>query len=164
MKLYKKKNLTLSDGLLVTKKNKIVCVDSNVVYQANKLETLKQQTDWINSKPKLYKEPNMDDFKREHCGHKVELHTSTPVLDKKIKESLQLVEEIDKKNDTEAAEHIINTMFDELLNFVNNKNVIGADGFCPKFDTPHLGDPLEWTNEDIVIVVANAVAAGVIQD
>lgn len=163
MKLYKKKNISLINGMLVNKKNdKVIGVDSTVVAQANFLETLKQKTEWQKSKPSI----EFDDkpFERKHSGAKIKLDTPTPLLDDKVKETLKLADEIDKKNNTELTELIIKDMFDDLVQFIYNDKVIGVTDNFRNFDVPTLGNPCEWTYETIIRVVADAVGCGVIQE
>lgn len=164
MKLYKKNNLTFSNGMLVTKKNKVVCVDINIVEQANKLETLNQKIEWLKDQPKACSGPDFSEFERVHSGTKVKLGTETPTLDKEIKKSLKLMDEIDHYNTTEKAEDVINDVFKELVEFVTNKEVIDYCSVVSKFDTPTLGNPLELTNEDIIRIVVEAIEAGLICD
>lgn len=164
MKLYKKKNLTFSNGMLVTKKNKVVNINVDIVDQANYLETLSQKLAWLKEQPKSCSGPDFGKFKRMHSGTKVKLDTETPTLDKEVEKSLKLMDEIDHYNTTEQAESIINKEFKELVEFVNNKEIINSYSHVSKFDTPTLGNPLELTNEDIIRIVVEAVEAGLIRD
>lgn len=162
MKLYKKKNLSMSHGMFVIENGKVIAVDRAIVNQANLLETLNQKLDFKNAHPKVVAEPNWDEFERKHIGTKIELDTPTPLLDQKIAESLKLMNEIDNHNNTENTEYILNNMFGELIEFISSKKVLGTDEGVAKFDTPTLGNPLEWTHEDIIRVVGDSISAGLI--
>lgn len=164
MKLYKKSNLKCKNGYLVTDKKKVIGIDPSVVYQANALETMAQKVAWLEAQPKPCDGPDWSKFDRVHSGHKVKLHTKTPILDKKIEESLALAKEIDHYTYTEEAEAIIGNKFNDLVQFVSSNKVMNSSQYpLQKFDTPTLGNPLDWDLETIIRVVIDSITNGLIE-
>ena len=157
MKTYKKSDLTLNHGLLVTKDGDIVMPDICVVDQANALETLAQTTAYLNAQPSATPMPSLDGFERKSIKDSSvrKFTASTPLIDRKAREAMAIMGEIDDVATVEAANAMLGE-FAALLEFVVSDNVIDCGDQLYYFDTPTLGSVLELTVDDITKVVADA--------
>lgn len=155
MKMYKKSDLTLNNGLLVSKDGDIVLPDFRIVQQANGLETMVQKAKYLMSQPEATPMPSLDGFERmsisDNESRKFEV--STPVMDAKAEEAMKLMGEIDDMATVEKANAMLDD-FKTLLDFVSQDFVIDCGDQLYKFDTPVLGNVLELTEEDVVKAIA----------
>ena len=166
MKLYKKSDLSLINGMLVsTETNDIIMPDINVVKQANALETIAQKAKYLAAQPEATPMPSLKGFERKSIKDDliggVKFEAKTPGLDFKAAEAMALMSELDDVETTNKANAMLDK-FTELLAFVKNDFVIDFGGGTPVFDTPTLGSILELTQQDIVDVIA--MAAGLEKD
>lgn len=155
MKMYKKSDLTLNHGLLVSKDGDIILPDSRIVYQANALETMVQKTAYLMAQPEATPMPSLDGFERRSIddSESRKFTVDTPVMDAKAEEAMKLMDEIDDV----ATANKANTMLDNfksLLDFVSQDFVIDCGDQLYKFDTPMLGDVLKLDEADVVNAVA----------
>lgn len=158
MKIYKKSELKLTNGLLVTKKGDVVTVDERIVEQANDLETLLQKTEYLAAQPSASPMPSLAGFERKRFDDNGNLYfsTVTPALDAKAEEAMAIMGEIDNMTTAEQANRMID-MFADLIRFADSDTVIDCEAECvDPFDMPTLGSILELTHEDIVGVIAFA--------
>lgn len=164
MKVFKKSELTLVDGLFVTPDNEIVCLDSDIVDLANELETKYQKALYLKEQPEAQPMPTLNGFKRESVN-KIELFTiETPLNDKHNKEVIALMDEIDDAQLGRQMNDMLESMF-ELVMFVRNDTVVSLDaGVVHRFDTPKLGNPLDWTEDTVVKAVAKIHGCTVDED
>ena len=156
MKMYKKSNLSLINGMLVSESGDIVMPDRRIVDQANKLETIIQQTFYLEDQPQAMPMPSLKGFKRESIND-IENHfiATTPLLDDKIAEAMNLMDEIDDINIVNKANQMM-ADFGMLVDFVSNDYVIDCGGdMALQFDTPRMGDVLKLTKEDITVFIAH---------
>lgn len=157
MKMYKKSDLTIVDGMLVASDGEIVLPDVRIVEQANELETLKQETEFLAAQPSATPMPTLDGFKRQSINDaKMEFFTSTPTIDMKVMEAMEIMSELDDvsmvTHANELAEH-----YAQLIAFVDADYVVDCgQQIVTLFDTPTLGSVLELTKEDVVSVIAMA--------
>lgn len=157
MKMYKKSDLQIVDGMLVTEGGDIVLPDTSIICQANELETLKQKADYLAAQPEATPMPSLDGFERKSIRDAGlgRFEASTPTLDAKVFEAEALMDEID---DMAAADNA-NAMlagFAELIAFANADYVVdcGRQSIIHLFDTPTLGSVLELKGSDIVGIIA----------
>lgn len=156
MKMYKKSDLTLNHGLLVSKDGDIILPDINVVDQANQLETLAQKSAYLAGQPEATPMPSLDGFERVSIhDNKVKFNAVTPLMDKKADEAMAIMGELDDIATVEKANKMLG-MFTALLDFVERDFVIDCGHELYVFDTPMLGSVLELTKDDIVNVIAKA--------
>ena len=156
MKMYKKSDLTLNHGLLVSTNGDIILPDINVVDQANQLETLAQKSAYLASQPEATPMPNLDGFERVSIrDNKVKFNAVTPLMDKKTDEAMAIMGELDDIATVEKANGML-AEFAALLDFVERDFVIDCGHELYVFDTPMLGSVLELTKDDIVNVIAEA--------
>ena len=157
MKMYKKSDLTLNNGLLVSKDGDIILPDIRIVDQANKLETLAQQSAYLMTQPEATPMPSLDGFKRVSIKDNdgVKFTATTPLMDKKVEEAMAIMDELDDLATVKQANNMLHE-FNALLEFVGNDFVVdcGSELYC--FDTPMIGSVLDLTKDDIVNVVASA--------
>lgn len=154
MKMYKKSDLTLVDGMLVTEDGDIVIPDVRIIDEANALETKVQQKRYMNGQPEAVPAPSLEGFERisndDVTGAFV---AKTPLLDSKAEEALEIMEELDAIATTEKANEM-HSMFKHLIQFVRTDYVVDTYGFVEKFDMPLLGNPLELTMDDVADAIA----------
>lgn len=156
MKMYKKSDLTINDGFLVSKDGDIILPDINIVNQANELETVLQQSEYIAAQPEATPMPSLDGFKRVSIkDSKTKFTTATPLLDGKQAEAMAIMNELDDVMLVEKANEML-SMYGELIDFVDNDFVVDCGDSLYRFDTPLLGSVLELTKEDVVDVIARA--------
>lgn len=155
MKMYKKSDLNLTNGLLVSKDGDIVLPDIRIVDQANRLETMAQQSAYLMAQPEAMPMPSLDGFKRVSIKDNdgVKFTATTPLMDQKAKEAMAIMDELDDMATVEQANNMLHE-FAALLEFVGNDFVVdcGNELYC--FDTPVIGSVLDLTKDDIVNVVA----------
>lgn len=163
MKLYDKKELTFRKGMLVTKDGDALRVVGDIVAQANALEDAMQERLYLEAQPEATPAPSLDGFERKSiAAKKVRIKCSTPLLDKKVEETKAFMDELDSVNHAEKIEDMANS-FIALIEFADDDCVL-ADvcGDPSVFDTPMLGNPLEYTSEDILASIALSIGMGAI--
>lgn len=155
MKMYKKSDLTLTNGLLVSKDGDIILPSISIVDQANRLETLAQQSAYLMTQPEAMPMPSLDGFKRVSIKDNdgVKFTATTPLMDKKAEEAMAIMDELDDLATVKQANNMLHD-FAALLEFAGNDFVVdcGSELYC--FDTPMIGSVLDLTKDDIVNVVA----------
>ena len=155
MKMYKKSDLSLVNGLLVTTDGDVVSVNPAIVHQANELETLAQKIAYLKGQPKATPMPSLDGFERvsDQKGH--EFVAETPIIDIETAKTLAMMDELDDMNAAQQANEMLG-QFTDLLQFVDNDYVL--DCGCPtdKFDMPLLGNVLELTEDEVIEVIGEA--------
>lgn len=159
MKMYKKSELSIVNGMIVSKKGDIIMPNRNVFYQANDLETVAQKVAYLAGQPSATPMPNLDGFERKSIkDNGVKFVASTPVLDDKIEEAESLMEELDNVANIKKANDMIDD-FSALIQFAKDDFVIDTEDHCSPcrcFDMPTLGSILELTVDDITAVIADA--------
>ena len=156
MKMYKKSTLSLIDGMLVSPDGDVVSVDSAIVSQANKLETLFQQGKYLMAQPEATPAPSLDGFERKSAFDisEAKFDVSTPILDAKAEETMALMDELDDMATASKANEMIEE-FRELISFTMADYVFDCGTpVCLRFDTPTIGSVLELTPKDVSNVVA----------
>lgn len=159
MKMYKKSDLKLIDGMLVSDNGDVVIPSDSVVEQANMLETLLQQAEYVDSQPKGRPEPSLDGFERvSEINVAGKFNAPTPVLDSKADEAMAIMDEIDSM----AAANHANELQDELadlMGFVRSDYVVDCGTNLLQFDTPMLGSVLTWDSKYVVDAIARVCGA-----
>lgn len=154
MKMYKKSDLQLINGMLVSG-DEIVAVADRIVDQANELETLVQKAEYLASQPSATPMPSLDGFERKSANEFGERFiATTPVTDLKVAEAMAIMDEADDVAITEAANELLDH-FTELAKFIREDYVI--DTHAPSivaFDTPTLGSILDLTTDDLMRAIA----------
>lgn len=150
MKMYDKYALEYINGYLVTHDGDVVNIDNEIVDLANKIETDLQRARYINDQP----EQVPGDYACENFNRKSEhdipmkFVAETPILDKKIEEAIDMMDEIDTLNHIEEFKMYI-AGIDPLVKFVRDGFIVetAQEYRLHKFDLPTLGNPLEWDLE-----------------
>lgn len=154
MKMYKKSELTINHGLLVSNDGDIVLPDSRIVDQANELETIAQQAEYLGRQPEATPMPTLDGFERMSIKDSgVKFNAITPLMDKKSEEAMKLMNELDDIATVDKANEML-AHFDALLDFINQDFVVDCGDALYCFDTPTLGSVLELTKDDVANVIA----------
>lgn len=156
MKMYKKEELTLVNGMLVSVTGDIVMPPAPVVSQANELETRLQKSAYLDAQPAATPMPTLDGFERMSVNDtNLKFSAITPALDGKVDEALEIMHEIDDIETVQRANAMVEE-FSALIRFASEDFVVDCgEGEISFFDTPMLGNPLEWGKRDI----ADAIAA-----
>lgn len=148
MKMYSKKDLKFKNGYLIAPDGEIVTPDFNIVGQANQLETSVQRRSFIDKQPEVCFGPNLNEFKRKSIDdvNTCEFKIDTPLLDEKVDESIALMDEIDNAQVVERMNEELHYKYNNLLKFVIDDDIVCKENDIAfsKFDTPTLGNPLEW--------------------
>lgn len=156
MKFMKKEKLTYKNGYLINEKGKIVMPDYDVVYQFNKLEVEFQRALYLKAQPKAVAAPSMEGWEKV-SEHDVDVEdmffAETPTLDKKIEESIALMDDIDAANKVDKLQ-VIAAGYPKVIEFINSKEIIVYDDNEYRFDLATLGNPLEFTIEKFRRVVS----------
>lgn len=154
MKMYKKSDLTIINGMLVSETGDIVFPGYDAVCEANELETLVQKAAYLAKQPSATPMPSLDGFERKtESKVDVKFTATTPTLDSKMAEAMDLMDELDDIETVNQANDMV-AKFSELLRFVDTDYVVGSDGPIVPFDTPTLGNVLELTKEDVAEAIA----------
>ena len=164
-KLINKNKLVFKNGFFY-KKNKRVYIESNVVEQLNKLETLMQQYDYLDKQGEYNPEPSLEGFEREHIETvNVNISSPTPILDEEIEKTKAMLEEIDNHNTAKEVERVCGC-FKDLLYWVASEEVLITDESLwfdedmAKVDTPHIGNPLKLDQDSLMNVITFMVSDG----
>lgn len=155
MKMYKKSDLTLNHGLLVSKDGDIILPDYRIVQQANALEDMVQETAYLMAQPEATPMPSLDGFERRSIddSESRKFTVDTPIMDAKSDEAMKLMDEIDDMATANKANAMIDN-FKSLLDFVTQDFVVDCGNQLYKFDTPTLGNVLELTEADVIKAIA----------
>jgi len=154
MKMYKKSELTIVDGMLVSKDGDIIMPDIRIIAQANHLETLVQKSAYLATQPEATPMPSLDGFKRVSIKDgDVEFTATTPLMDAKAQEAMALMGELDDVATVDRANDMVRE-FKDLLRFVGQDFVVDCGDVIEFFDTPILGSVLELTKEDVIDAIA----------
>lgn len=152
MKMYKKSQLELVDGMLVANGEDVVAIDISIVSEANMLETMVQKAAYLKAQPEAQPMPSLDGFERKSIDDVEDLsfEVSTPALDFAMHESLKMMDELDAMNTASQANQTLKEI-SNLVSFVKGDNVVSVDNMpIMKFDTPTLGSVLDLTVHDLV--------------
>ena len=156
MKFMKKEKLTYKNGYLINEKGKVVMPDYDVVYQFNNLEVEFQRALYLKAQPKAVAAPSMEGWKKV-SEHDVDVEdmffAETPTLDKKIEESIALMDDIDAANKVDKL-RAISAGYPKVIEFINSKEIIVYEDNEYRFDLATLGNPLEFTVEKFRRVVS----------
>lgn len=156
MKFMKKDKLVYKNGYLINKSGKIVMPRYDVVYQFNNLEWEFQRALYLKAQPKAVAAPSMEGWEKV-SEHDVDVEdmffAKTPTLDKKIEESIALMDDIDAANKVDKL-RAISARYPKVIEFINSKEIIVYEDNEYQFDLAMLGNPLEFTVEKFRKVVS----------
>lgn len=156
MKFMKKEKLAYKNGYLINEKGKIVMPDCDVVYQFNNLEWEFQRALYLKAQHKAVAALSMEGWEKV-SEHDVDVEdmffAETPTLDKKIEESIALMDDIDAANKVDKL-RAISARYPRVIEFINSKEIIVYDDNEYRFDLATLGNPLEFTIEKFRRVVS----------
>ena len=157
MKVYKKSKLTIKDGLVLTKKGKVVAINPVVVESANRLDLDLQKALYLKAQPKAVPAPSLKDFEPKSEGMWDNYHVvvETPLKDKEIEHSIALMEELDKQTDALELEKYIG-IYKDLLEFVGYDSALSHDADPIRINTPELGNLLELDTKAVLEAITIA--------
>lgn len=164
MKMYRKEELSLKNGLLVSDDGDVVVVDPDVITLANNLETDLQKARYLAAQPSGIASPSLEGFHRKSMDSIQKFTCDTPLSDKKAEEAIAFMDELDDiKLTDEMNKHLMDVL--PLVMFAQDEEVLDTD--CKsvrRFDTPMLGNPLEWTEDTINVAIAEIHGCSVSDD
>ena len=163
-KIYDKSELTIVEGRLVNKDNEIVNISPTIVRQANDLETLVQKAEYLKGQPEEQKAPSLDGFERKTEKKFPEFRCDTPIMDAKVEDAVEFMKELDGVKEVKVM-NVMLERYHELVEFVKSDKVFDAPHDWTftemKFDTPTLGNILEWPKSAVEEAIAFAFGYGV---
>lgn len=151
-KVYKKEDCYMLDGYIVCDGN-VIGPSRSIADAFNSLEydVQKAKFDKENPEPEVC---NRIEFKRKSSfDHGIELEVTTTALDKKVKESMEIVKEIDM----ECRVSKINEYLDgnkELVAWINSDSIIEADDAVPVDLVELTSDIISWSVEKLIAALS----------
>jgi len=165
-KMYKKSELSVIEGRLVSKDNEVVNIPSGIIRQANDLETLVQKARYLKAQPEEQPAPSLDGFERKTEKGLRKFEADTPIMDGKVNEAIEFMKELEGTKEVQLMNEMLGR-YDRLYEFVRSENVFEDSGaidwtrYDNRLDTPTLGNILDWTPDTIVESIAYAFGYGV---
>lgn len=160
MKFYKKSDLTVISGMLVSiSDNEVVFPDDAIIEQGNLLEDLYQKAMYLNAQPEAVEAPSLDGFRRVSVDDELpinEFTVVTPTIDRKYAEAMAFMDEVDEVEVITKANEMCRK-FADLIRFADSDNVLAKGSGDKHFDMPTIvdgGDVLSLTADDIKQVIA----------
>lgn len=156
MKMYKKEDLSYKNGLIVAPDGEVVAIDNEVVDMANELETRIQKADYLKAQPEPVAIPTLDGFVRQTETTITSFTCDTPLMDERVEKSIDLMNEIDNKTMTDKLNNQLE-LLTPLVCFVKDDELLSVENNSQhRFDVPVMGNPLVWTEEDLMEFVCRA--------
>lgn len=158
MKVYKKSELEVINGYLMTKDMEVVAVSPLFVRNVNALETFLQKASYVSDQPKAQAAPSLDGFKRRTNGREYEIKVETPLTDKAVEDGVALMRELSQASDVRKVNEIIKN-FRVALDFLDSDYVMdAASEDTMAFDTPLIdeafGGVLDVRAQDVIEAIA----------
>lgn len=155
-KMYSKIDVTFSNGYIVGENSNVVCLPDKVAEQLNELEEIFQKAEYLKAQDPASPMPSLDGFKRKSINKTIEIEASTPTIDAKVAESIQIRDELRKVDNAETMNKIIGE-YSEVFHFVQSNTFVEGSKVV-LIDTPTLGNPLDIKVEDLLDKLAEYVS------
>ena len=139
-KMYSKDQVTFSNGYVIDENSNVICLPDKVAEQLNELEEIFQKAEYLKAQDPATPMPSLDGFKRKSIRKTIEIEASTPTIDAKVAESMQIRDELRKVDNAETMNKIIGE-YQEVFNFVQNDTFVEGSKVV-LIDTPTLGSPM----------------------
>lgn len=123
MKMIKKSELEISNGYMV-KDDEIIPVSPLVVSELEILDDLFQKANYLHAQGAAKPAPSLEGFEKMGGSSKVRIKAKTPHLDKQVKKSLKLLEELNSDSVAKQAEEMVNGFLLELIEWVKNDFIV----------------------------------------
>lgn len=153
-KMYYKKNLVMVDGrVLDPETNEVVCLPIDVIMQAEKLDLMAQQFEYLKDQGEYHPGPSLEGFKRRsvfdgNVGRPYLEDPETPTMDARVAEALAFIDEseaLDRVKDVNRTIDHLGALFD----FLGSDHFFEAEKYKNQIvDAPTLGNILELTPEE----------------
>lgn len=158
MKAYKKSELEVVNGFLMTRNMEVVAVDPAIVRSVNALETFLQKAEYVSEQPKAQAAPSLEGFERRTTARKYEVKVETPLTDKAVEEGVALMRELSQASDARKVNSILEG-FRPALDFLDNDYIVEvASDNVTAFDTPLIDEAfdgvLDARAQDVIEAVA----------
>ena len=151
IKYMRKKNMQFIDGFICDIKGRVLGINPKIAELANELDTMVQEKLYLDKQPDAQPIPSLDGFKRRHM-HEVVLPqiklAETPVTDKRVAEAMAFVHEVEDQHKADEVNDMVKE-FAMLFDFATSDKVwVDTDVLEEyEFDTPELGNPLDYNAE-----------------
>lgn len=155
-KMYSKSQLAFINGYVVDDDNNVVCLPDKVAEQLNELEEIFQKAEYLKAQDPATPMPSLDGFKRKSIRKTIEIEASTPTIDAKVAESMQIRDELRKLNNADTMNKTIGK-YQEIFNFVQSDTFVEGDK-AVFIDTPTLGNPLNFNVDYLLDKLAEYVS------
>lgn len=158
VKYMKKSKLQMIDGMICNKKGEVLGINPKYAELFNQLETEIQEKLYLDKQPEAQPMPSLDGFERKHAHGNVAIPTievaETPVIDKRIKEAMAFVDEIEAQHTADEA----NKKYEDyalLFQFVENESILVNTDLIETYeiDTPFIGNVLTLDKEDLADLI-----------
>lgn len=149
-KMIYKEKLTFDNGMVLDG-DETVNIPRLVAIEAERLDLMLQEYNYLKAQPEACEGPTMDGFEREsyRASHRYKLAMpDTPIMDAKAAEGKAFVAEVKAHNATVEAQHVLDE-FRELVDFAQSDRFVEESCGTYMVDTPALGSILELTPERI---------------
>ena len=153
-KFYSKSDLIFKSGYVVNADGDVVALPKGVARQLNDIETMVQEGAWVSEHEVDEKKP--EEFVRKSAfGSAPTVTVDTPLLDKKVEESMRLHEELEQQLCADKLNEVI-AGFKETFAFCDEDSFIEGDEVV-RLDLPTLGDPLKLTAIGLTKLIGGTV-------
>lgn len=169
MKLMSKNDLHVEDGYILTEKDEVVLVDQEIIRLYNELDLEFQKGMYLNAQPKATPMLTLDEFTPvSEFPQSIEVEVSTPMLDEKVRDSIQMMEELEKVQRGKEVEKDLDR-YHPLISWADRDKVIIHDDchLLHRVDAPFLkeyGGILKITPANIFEVISKIHGASFVND
>jgi len=153
MNKYIKKDCTFDDGYVWSKGN-VVPIEADVVKKFNDLEHALQMKKYEATCQFSIELPEPFEFESMHSNPIEIAMPATPVMDAQMKESMDLMAEIDTSNHAARANALADRLPESFREFISKPYFLTNESKLVRFDTKTMGNPLKLTTKDIVKIVS----------
>lgn len=145
-KMYRKDELKFENGYILTKDNEIVGIPPLVYDELLNLDLRLQKIAYLLSQPSYHPAPSLEGFKATKARKIETIRTPTPLLDAEFAKSMNILDEIRKKEIEDRINDFI-TSDSSLIDWINSDYILD-NGVCCKLELNYLGNPLELTIDE----------------
>lgn len=152
-KMYFKSDLKFVDGYLIDNDDNVVALPDGVAEQIYDLETCVQKLMYLDDQPDPTPERSLDGFTRKSVRMVPVVKADTPILDKKVAEGKQILDEIRELDKSDKINDVISDFEDAFEWFKVERFVEGSK--VVRVDTPEIGNILDVDPEELIKEIAS---------
>lgn len=151
--MYFKSDLKFVDGYLIDNDDNVVALPDGVAEQIYDLETCVQKLMYLDDQPDPTPERSLDGFTRKSVRMVPVVKADTPILDKKVAEGKQILDEIRELDKSDKINDVISDFEDAFEWFKVERFVEGSKVI--RVDTPEIGNILDVDPEELIKEIAS---------